>query len=69
MIFGLYTIRDFSNLSQISLAFTYTNFEISLVVFMPIITTTHAITYTNRTSQQLGETISTIYNVTQISNM
>ena len=36
---------------------------------MPIITTTHAITYTNRTSQQLGETISTIYNVTQISNM
>ena len=25
----------------------YNNFEISLVVFMPNITTTHAITYTN----------------------
>ena len=28
---------------------TYNNFEISLVVFMPIITTNHAITYTNST--------------------
>ena len=27
---------------------TYNNFEISLVVFMPNITTNHAITYTNR---------------------
>ena len=26
---------------------TYNNFEISLVVFMPNITTTHAITYTH----------------------
>ena len=26
---------------------TYNNFEISLVVFMPNITTNHAITYTN----------------------
>ena len=33
---------------------------------MPIITTTHAITYTNRTPQQLGETITTICNATQI---
>ena len=29
--------------------FTYNNFEISLVVFTPIITTNHAITYTNKT--------------------
>ena len=29
---------------------TYNNFEISLVVFMPNITTNHAITYTNTTS-------------------
>ena len=28
---------------------TYNNFEISLVVFMPNITTNHAITYTNAT--------------------
>ena len=27
---------------------TYNNFEISLVVFMPNITTNHAITYTNK---------------------
>ena len=47
------TTRDISKLSQISLALltarevTYNNFEISLVVFMPNITTNHAITYTN----------------------
>ena len=29
---------------------TYNNFEISLVVFMPNITTNHAITYTNQNS-------------------
>ena len=29
---------------------TYNNFEISLVVFMPNITTNHAITYTNQHS-------------------
>ena len=28
---------------------TYNNFEISLVVFMPNISTNHAITYTNET--------------------
>ena len=43
MIFGINTIRDISELSQI----TYNNFEISLAVFMPNITTNHAITYTN----------------------
>ena len=43
MIFGINTTRDISKLSQI----TYNNFEISLVVFMPNITTDHAITYTN----------------------
>ena len=43
MIFGINTTCDISKLSQI----TYNNFEISLVVFMPNITTNHAITYTN----------------------
>ena len=43
MIFGINTTRDISKLSQI----TYNNFEISLVVFMPNITSNHAITYTN----------------------
>ena len=46
-VFAGYTTRDISKLSQISLAITYNNFEISLVVFMPNITTNHAITYTN----------------------
>ena len=32
---------------QNCLKFAYNNFEISLVVFMPNITTNHAITYTN----------------------
>ena len=43
---------DTSKWSQIS----YDNFEISLVVFMPNITTNHAITYTN-TVGGLGEII------------
>ena len=43
MIFGINTTRDISKLSQI----TYNNFEISPEVFMPNITTNHAITYTN----------------------
>ena len=43
MIFGINTTRDISKLSQIS----YNNFEISLVLSMPNITTNHAITYTN----------------------
>ena len=49
MIFGINTTRDISRLSQISLAreITYNNFEIWLVVFIPNITTNHAITYTN----------------------
>ena len=42
MIFGINTTRDISKLSQI-----YNNFEISPVVFIPNITTNHAITYTN----------------------
>ena len=37
------TTYDISKLSQI----TYSNFEISLVVFMPNNTTNHAITYTD----------------------
>ena len=52
MIFGINTTRDISKLSQI----TYNNFEISLVVFIPNITTNHAITYTN-TSINLYEQI------------
>ena len=52
MIFGINTAHDISKLPQISLAYRLvklhiTNFEISLVVFMPNITTNHAITYTN----------------------
>ena len=43
MICGINTTSDISKLSQIS----YNNFEKSLVVFMPNITTNHAITYTN----------------------
>ena len=55
MIFGLYTTCDFSNLSQMSLAYRlvklrHNDFEISLVVFMPTITTNHAITYTTTTN-------------------
>ena len=41
MIFGINTTCDISKLSQI----TYNNFEISLVVFMPNITTNHAFLY------------------------
>ena len=53
MIFGIKTPSDISKLSQISLAKwlvkfrQYNNFEISLMVFMPNVTTNHAITYTN----------------------
>ena len=53
MIFGIKTTSDISKLSQISLAKRlvkfrqYNNFEISLMVFMPNVTTNHAITYTN----------------------
>ena len=48
MIFGINTTRGISELSQISAReITYNNFEILLVVFMPNITTNHAITYTN----------------------
>ena len=32
------------------------NFEISLVVFMPNITTNHAITHTNKPTQDVGRT-------------
>ena len=49
MIFGINTSSDILKLSQISI--TYNNFEISLVVFMPNITTNHAITYTNQFSR------------------
>ena len=46
MIFGINTTRDISNCIKFEI--TYNNFEISLVVFMPNITTNHAITYTNK---------------------
>ena len=45
VIFGINNTRDMSKLSQISLAVTNKNFETSLLVFMPSITTNHAITY------------------------
>ena len=52
MIFGINTTCDISK----CLKFTrltareikYNNFEISLVVFLPNVTTNHAITYTNK---------------------
>ena len=44
VIFGINNTRDISKLSQI----TYKNFEIWPVVFMPSITTNHAITYINQ---------------------
>ena len=53
VIFGINITRDISKLSQISLLnvtareIMCNNFEISLVVFMPNITTNHAITSTN----------------------
>jgi len=60
VIFGINTTRDISKLCQISLPasareITYNNFEISLVVFMPNITTKmnrHAITYTNNAASE-----------------
>ena len=45
MIFGINTTRDISKLTAREI--TYNNFEISLMVFMPNITTNHAITNTN----------------------
>ena len=39
------TVSNFTRLTAREI--TYNNFEISLVVFMPNITTNHAITYTN----------------------
>ena len=38
---------------------TYNNFEISLVVFMPNVTTNHAITYTN--------TVTTLFTISDSS--
>ena len=48
MIFDVTTTRDISTAREI----TYNNFEISLVVFMPNITTNHAIAYTNTTQYE-----------------
>ena len=48
VIFGINTTRDISKLSQLHTL--YNNFKISLVVFMPNITTNHAITYTKTIS-------------------
>ena len=55
MIFGINTTRHISKFSQI----TYKNFEISLVVFMPNITTNHSITYTNTISRRTSTQRST----------
>ena len=54
MIFGIITTSDISNLTAREI--TYNNFEISLVVFMPNITTNHAITYTNTQEDTDGQT-------------
>ena len=45
---------------------TYNNFEISLVVFMPNITTNHAITYTNNT-EALVISLACVNNVTRLT--
>ena len=50
MIFGINTTCEISKLSQI----TCNNFEISLVVFMPNITTNHAITDANSIDAKKG---------------
>ena len=49
MTFGINTTREIvSNFTRLTAReITYNNFEISLVVFIPNITTNHAITYTN----------------------
>ena len=48
VIFGINTTRDISKFLKFhSPNGSYKNFEISLVVFMPNITTNHAIAYTN----------------------
>ena len=49
MLFGINTTCDISKLLQIM----WNNFEISLVVFMPNITTNQAITYTNFSFKRL----------------
>ena len=54
MIFGINITRDISKLSQIS----YNTSEISLVVFMPNISTNHAITYTSNYSLVLWKNYS-----------
>ena len=46
MIFNINTTRDISKLSQMACEITYNNLEISLLVFMPNITTNYAITCT-----------------------
>ena len=56
MIFGIkyhsWYFKIASNLTRLTAReITYNNFEISLVVFMPNITTNHAITYTNNFSE------------------
>ena len=64
MIFGINTPHDISKLSQISLVareITYNNFEISLVVFMPNITTNHAITCTSSINIVIKSTFCTLH--------
>ena len=59
MIFGIKTTRDFQNCLT-AREITYNNFEISLVVFMPNITTNHAIAYTNFLERYTPHFVSTI---------
>ena len=61
MTFGMNTTRDISKLSQnftrlTAREITYNDFEISLVVVMPNITTNNVITYTNTKGGMDGET-------------
>ena len=62
MIFGINTTRDIikivSNFTrQTAREITRNNFEISLMVFMPNITTNHAITYTNHYNVKLQKSV------------
>ena len=57
-MFGINTTRDISLVSKLThlmaREITDNNFEISLVVFMPNITTNHAITYTYTTTGEIS---------------
>ena len=73
MIFGINTTHDIKKLSQIftcltAREFTCNNFEISLVVFMPNITTNRAITYIYD-KEQLPTVVKITHNYTSLTSL